>query len=221
MKHLATVAARSTWLFNMLELNPKGQRLFPYLTDALTEQYDFDDQPEPSTDATSSDKQVGTKFKNGQFDSKSGPVVVSLDLYDDGLAAVTSHSSEVTDEFIRHAISWAESTFSLKFDPSLVVNRIYVSEVVVKLSGSLADRLKPLGAFADLLSSHSFGKPPQPFSPSGITFTSGDGSTTFTLDRRTNTPVSANVFYSRALTDTATHLTLLSDLEQILGGSDD
>ena len=46
MKVLNVVAARSTWLFDVADLNPKGKSLFPELIDWLKDNYHFKKAPE-------------------------------------------------------------------------------------------------------------------------------------------------------------------------------
>lgn len=217
MEQLAIASAKSIWLVNLAELNPKGLRLFPNLTNALTDLYDFDEQPDDAPTVPGTSSQPGIKFKNGQFETEQGAVRVSLELYDDGIVADSSVSTEVTNLFIQHAIDWATTAFGLKFSPSLVMNQLYASEVVVKLTSRFSERLKPLSTFADLLSGNSFGAPPQAFFPSGVTFATASGGAPFTIERRANTPLDANVFYSKAAIDTSTHLKLLADFDRMLG----
>ena len=88
MKLLSVISARSTWLFNLGDLNPKGLRLFPQLIDALTEAYDFDDQPQDAPNAPGEKpSQLGIQFKNGKFETDEGPIRVALELFDDGIVA--------------------------------------------------------------------------------------------------------------------------------------
>jgi hypothetical protein len=39
---------------------------------------------------------------------------------------------------------------------------------------------------------------------------------TFTIERRANTPIEANVFYSKAAMDTALHVRMLGEFEKLL-----
>jgi hypothetical protein len=217
MKLLSVLSARSTWLFNLGDLNPKGLRLFPQITDALTEAYDFDEQPDDAPLAPGeTPAQPGIKFRNGQFETDQGPILVGLELYNDGIIAESSASTEVTDAFLQHAIDWAVQSFELIFDHSLVRERIHGSELSVQFAPCLSEVLKPLGAFAELLSNTSFNQPPQKYFPSGVTFATATGAAPFSIEKRANTSPEANVFYSKAMTDTKTHLSLLEQFERLL-----
>jgi hypothetical protein len=220
MKLLSVLAARSTWLFNLVDLNPKGLRLFPEITDALREAYDFDDQPDDAP-LTPGEKpmQPGIKFKNGQFQTDTGSIRVALEIFDDGVIAESSASTEVTDAFLTHVIDWVVQSYELTFDPGLVRERIHGSELSVQFTPRLSEALKPLGAFAELLSSVSFNLPPQTYYPSGVSFSTATGAAPFSIEKRANTSPDANVFYSKAMTDTKTHLALLDKFERLLTGT--
>jgi hypothetical protein len=218
MKPIVVIAARCTWLFNLTDMNPKGLKLFPFLTEALTDKYDFDAQPDDATTERTKSSEPGIKFKNGQFESPEGTVRVSLELFDDGIVAESPVSTEVTELFMQDAINWATTSFGLVFDPALVKNRIYISEIVVQFTSRLPESLKPLRLFAELLSGTPFGNSaPQPYYPSEITFATAAGATPFSIQKRANSPIEANVFYSRAAVDTPTHLRLLDEFDRMLG----
>ena len=125
MEAVSIVSAKSIWLMNLSDLNPKGLRLFPDLSDALVAMYDFDEQPDNAPTALGNTTQPGVKFENGQFETDNGTVRVGLDLYADGIVADTSVSTEVTDAFVSHALNWATSSFGLKYDPRLLMKRMY------------------------------------------------------------------------------------------------
>ena len=216
MKLLSVISARSTWLFNLADLNPKGRLLFPQLTDALTEAYDFDDQPEGAPIAPGEPSQPGIKFKNGRFETNDGPIRVALELFDDGIVAESAASTDVTNALVQHVIEWAVKSFDLSFDQSQVRERILGSELAVQFTPRLADAMKPLGAFAELLSNTSLNLPQQKYFPSGVTFSTAAGTAPFSIEKRANTSPEANIFYSKAMTDTKTHLSLLEQFERLL-----
>lgn len=210
MQPIAVLSAKSIWLINQAEINPKGLRIFPNLADALTDIYDFDPQPEETIDAPSP---TVLSFKNGQFDTKQGLVRVGLELFKDGIVADSSVSSEVTEQFMQHVIDWATSSFGLVFDPALMMNRLYSSELVVRLEHSPWDQLAQLDSFSDTLTSLAGNKT---FIPSGLTFTATSGSELFSIERRPNVPADANVVYSKAPFDSTRHMQALSEFDAML-----
>ena len=65
MDLISVASARAVWLVNAIDLNPRGLRILPPLTEALIDKYDFDpppDQPEPPQSANS------IKLKEGMFE---------------------------------------------------------------------------------------------------------------------------------------------------------
>jgi hypothetical protein len=213
MEVLSVLSAKSIWLTNLSELNPKGLRLFPNLSDALTDMYDFDEQPEDAPIKPGATPDLGIHFRNGQFETDDGFVKVGLDVFDDGFVADTSVSTDVTEKFLEHVLNWA-MTFGLKFNRGLLFNKIFVSEIVVKFSGPVLQRFESLNMFSELLSENA----PNivqglKFAPSSLTFAANIGSQQFTIERRNNTPIDANVFFSKSNMRTSSHLKMLQDFE--------
>lgn len=221
MELITIVSAKVVWIINTSDLNPKGVRLFPDLTDALTDTFDFDEQPDDAPITPSSASQPGIKFKNGRFETDQGAIKVGLEIYDDGFVAESSSSTEVTERFLKYALDWATTTFGLRFNPDFVMKRIYASELVIRFECPLSTSISPLFSFARLLSDATSSVVSQPFSLSGLTFASQPltGSTApmvFTIERRTNTHPDANVFYTKAPLTTETHIRLMGQFDELL-----
>lgn len=216
METISIVSAKSIWLMNLADINPKGLRLFPDLSDALVEAYDFDEQPDDAPTTLGNTTQPSIKFENGQFDTPNGVVRVGLELYADGIVADTSISTDITDAFVQHALNWGNATFGLNYDPRLLMKKMYASEVVVRLNSSFSKHLTPLNAFAELLTKAIPGG--QRYAPIGVNFSSvAPTPNPFFIERRANTPIDSNVFYSKASIDTALHLKLLGEFDALLG----
>src|SRR5438874_7481889 len=67
MQLLNVITARSVWLFDIAELNPRGKALFPDLFEWLKEAYDFQKVPSSLTDV---DDTKAFVFSNGQYQAK-------------------------------------------------------------------------------------------------------------------------------------------------------
>ncbi len=216
METVSIVIARAIWLINLADLNPKGLRLVPDLSDALTDAYDFDEQPEDAPFRVGPTADSILKFKNGQFETESGLVRVGLDVYDDGLVAETSVSTDVSEQFLEHVLYWSTS-FGLRFDAELIFNKVYVSEVVVRFASPVLKNFAQLNKFSDVLTENAPGfGPGQTFSLTAITFGASLGTQQFSVERRNNSPADANVFYSKSSMKTSMHLRMLSQFEQLL-----
>src|SRR5207248_11230692 len=95
MQLLNVITARSVWLFDIAELNPRGKALFPDLFEWLKEAYDFQKVPSSLTDV---DDTKAFVFSNGQYQAKEEIFVhVELKIYNDGLMANTQSSTRDTE----------------------------------------------------------------------------------------------------------------------------
>jgi hypothetical protein len=218
---LNIVAARSTWLFDLADLNPKGKSLFPEIIDWLKDTYNFQEAPE-STSVPNEENRKGLPFKRGEFQAREEVFVdVELTLFNDGLVANSSSSTEDTDRFLENVLASAVTKFSLTFDPSMVRRKLYLSEVNVKLDQPLANLNPKLAQFAEKLSSMCRTIIAQPFEVGGLSLWADVTNAVykappFLIERRINAPFNENRFYSKAPLQTEEHVTLLKELEDIL-----
>ncbi len=219
MRVMNVVAARSTWLFDLADLNPKGKSLFPEIGEWLKDTYSFKESPEPSA---VTDDGKGMIFKKGEFQAREEVFVdVELTLFNDGLVANSSSSTEDTDKFLQNVIDSAVTEFSLTFDPDMLRRRLYLSELNVKFDQPLANLNPKLTQFADKLSAMCKDVIAKPFETGGLSFWTDVTLAVykippFTIERKLNAPFNENRFYTKAPVQTENHKTLLTELEQIL-----
>src|SRR5437016_1435077 len=129
MELLNVIAARSVWLFDIAELNPRGKALFPDLFDWLKDSYNFQKVPSSLTDV---DDTKAFVFSTGQYQAKEEIFVgVELKIYNDGLIANTQSSTRDTDRFLEDVLISASAEFSLNFRPEMIRKKLYVSELNV------------------------------------------------------------------------------------------
>ena len=96
MNLLSIGLARSIWLFQIAEWNPRGRAMHPIFF-SLMEQYKF--LKAPKLDEI--DWQKGIKFEDGTFKAKTGEeLTVALTVYADGAVADTRSSTQHSDEFL-------------------------------------------------------------------------------------------------------------------------
>lgn len=219
MRVLNVVAARSTWLFELADLNPKGKSLFPEIVDWLKETYNFDEAPGPTSKV---DDGKGMIFKKGEFQAREEVFVdVELTLFNDGLVANSSSSTDDTDKFLENVIASAMTEFSLTFDSTMIRRKLYLSELNVRLDQPLVNLNPKLAQFAEKLSSMCSTIITQPFEVGGLSLWTDVTNSVykappFSIERRLNAPFHENRFYSKAPLQTEQHITLLKELEQIL-----
>jgi hypothetical protein len=220
MELISIISAKIIWLMNTADLNRRGLRVFPNLTNALTEAYDFDEQPDTAPVTPGDGNQVSIKFVNGQFEDDGDSYRVGLEIYADGIIADSSASTQVTERFLAHVVQWATTNFGFKFDPALILRKLYGSEVVARFDTPLATAFKSLEKFSELLTAALPGSRQNQFSLATMVFSSppptGGTAPAFSIERRTNTPVEANVFFCKAPVDTDVHINLLGELDKLL-----
>jgi len=219
MRVLNVIAARATWLFEIADLNPKGKSIFPEIIDWLKETYDFDKAPESATDLT---ENKGLLFKEGAFQAREEMFVsVELTVFNDGLVANSSSSTDDTEKFLENVVTSAVTEFSLTFDPSMIRRKLYLSELNVRLEQPLGNLNPRLTEFAKKLSSLCTGVASEPFEVGGLSLWSDVTNAVykvppFTIERRLNAPFNENRFYSKAPLRTDEHVEMLKELEEIL-----
>jgi len=220
MKLLNVMKAHSAWLFDLQDLNPRGKSIFPDLIDWLKEEYHFSKFPKSVSDLDPTTKAL--VFTGGEFMVEE-EIFKSVDLtiYNDGLVANTLSSTKDTDAFLERVLSSASKEWSLAYTPEMIRRSLYISEVNVRLEGSLSKLSPQLVQFTSKISSAVSEDLKSPFEFSGISFgtdpfmqfpqTSG-----FAVERKIGAPFSENRYYSKAPLQTERHLELLADLEKFM-----
>ena len=217
MRVLNVVSASSTWLFEVADLNPKGKSLFPEVLEWLKDTYNFKVTPET---AEAIEGKEGLQFKKGEYQAREEVFVdVELTIFNDGIVAKSSSSTEDTDKFLDNVISSLTAEFSLTFDSSMIRRKLYLSELNIKLEQPLPNLNAKLTAFSSTLTKASGSA--NPFELGGISFWSDVTHAVyktppFTIERRMNAPFNENRFYTKAPVSTEQHIAMLKELEQIL-----
>jgi hypothetical protein len=217
MRVLNIVSADSTWLFDLADLNPKGKSVFPEIIDWLKDTYNFKEAPTTAADLESG---KGLVFKDGQFQAREEVFVdVQLSIFNDGLVAKSSSSTEDTDKFLESVVNSVVIEFNLAFDPNMIRKRIYLSQLNVRFETPLGNVNPRLGEFAQDLTAMCPGHPT--FEVGGLSFwTDGTVQATktapFIIERRLNAPFNENRFFSKAPLQTEQHIAMLTKLEGIL-----
>lgn len=220
MRVLNVVSASSTWLFEIADLNPKGKSLFPELLDWLKDRYNFKTAPET---AEAIEGKEGLQFKKGAYQAKEEVFVdVELTIFNDGVLAKSSSSTEDTDKFIEDVISGVVLDFSLTFDQNMIRRKLYLSELNIKLEQPLPNLNPKLSAFAARLTKDSGSA--NLFEVGGISFWTDVTNSVyktppFTIERRLNAPFGESRFYTKAPVKTSQHISLLAELEGVLATS--
>jgi hypothetical protein len=214
MQLLNVITARSVWLFDIAELNPRGKALFPDLFEWLKDAYDFQKVPSSLTDV---DDTKAFVFSNGQYQAKEEIFVhVELKIYNDGLMANTQSSTRDTDRFLEDVLISASAEFSLNFRPEMIRKKLYLSELNVS---SLKHFANPgFERFATKIAQATSSNGPFDFEFGGVSFWPRQtfpplAVAAFHFERKLNTDRDQHKYFSRAPLQTDDHLQLLTDFE--------
>ena len=98
MQLISVGVARSIWLFDINDLNPKGKNILPDLLIWLGEKYNFQNFPKSLADLDQEKK--GYLFKTGEFQTDEHAIQVNLSIFGDGVVAESWASTEKSDLFL-------------------------------------------------------------------------------------------------------------------------
>lgn len=128
------ITARSLWLGDLTRMNPRGRDLIKLVSPILSEWYGFQ-APQPPYDL---DK-AGVEFLWGEFvpDGESEPIGLDVRMFNDGVVATCTTSTDHTDEFLGGTLNRLTGLGVIQFDERIIRKKAYVSEVIVQLDVSL------------------------------------------------------------------------------------
>lgn len=215
MELLSVSRARSIWLFDVNDLNPRGKSIQNELMEWLESSYHFSKVPKSPDDL---DDTKGLAFSDGEFQVKEELFIrVALKIYNDGMVADTSSSTEDTDAFLKDVLESAAKEFTLTWKPDMLRRKLYLSDVFVKLDTSLGLLRPELEEFGKTITSLLGGKTQWGFSR--IAFSAeieGDNPLRFTLERQVARPFVENRYFSSAPFQTHVHLEMIREFEKLL-----
>ncbi len=219
MKLLSVNLARSFWVGQTADLNPKGMAVYPLIITFLVDTYKFKKFPSPTIPPVAPPMGEGFKFQWGEFTVKEGfTVTVGLSLHTDGLLAETNSSTDDTDAFLSDMLARYSEIFQSPDYNEVLRRKIYVSQLYVSSDKTLQIINPRLNEFASLFGQNI--TPAAAVELGGISFWSESINNTlsesFTFERAINSSLSDNRYYSAAPLQTNKHLELLDKLEEIL-----
>jgi hypothetical protein len=206
--------ARSIWLLDLNDLNPRGKAVGPDLIEWLKDAYQFSKVPKDPNDL---DETKALFFGGGQFQVREEIFIgVELRIYNDGLVADTRESTESSDLFLSDVFESAAKEFSLAYKPEMIRKKMYLSELIVSTGKSLAVLNPKLNQFAEKVTKAAGDKLPVELAGVSLWSETNPNLLHFRFERKWGADFSENRYYSRAPLPTAKHLELLNDLEGIL-----
>ncbi|MCC6366502.1 MAG: hypothetical protein IT165_23540 [Bryobacterales bacterium] len=224
MKLLHVRQARSIWLFDIQDLNPRGKSVLGAVVDWIGGRYSFADTPdlekilkEGSTDLPS----AGLVFQRGSFQAREDLFldINCFTIYNDGVVVDTAASTQDGDQFLGDLLAGLAREFGLTYDPAMIRKRLYLSTLIVQLQITLDAGYPELASFAGAIS-EAVHEASSPFRFAGISFwtepNDAGNSKTFSLMPQAGRPFAENRYFSEAPLKTDDHYRLLEELEKTL-----
>jgi hypothetical protein len=213
----SVVLARTIWLFDLTEFNPKGLNIWP-VAEWLAEKYRFAGIPKNILDLN---EEKALAFRFGSFlNSRNDNIVVSLTVYNNGFAAEASTSTDDSDEFVQTVAAEVADNFNLHIPKK--IRRAHVSQLDFESDFSLEAFSPKLAAFTRELTnavksrdqetqSYDFGVlqlwTPDPNPATAPAF--------FRFERKLGTQFSDKRYFSQAALVTKEHIRFVEMLEKI------
>jgi hypothetical protein len=160
----------------------------------------------------------GVEFKHGKFMYQKQSVVIDqLTVFNDGVAADTSSSTDDSDHFLDNLAEWAKVAMP---KAEITGPRYYLSHLEVKMSEPLevyTPRFQPIGEKVTMLL-NGYGIPAPRYEATAINLhfdqlgKAGTQPGVFYIDRRLGLPFNENLWFSQAPLRTTDHIALLKEL---------
>jgi hypothetical protein len=207
--------ARTIWLFELARLNPTGMSLRGVIEE-IGKRYRFAKVPANQLDL---DEKHSLAFKGGTFTgARSVPIIVSLNIYNDGFVADTMSSTDETTEFLNDLTKWLYDTYGLTVPKERRV--LYLSQIDFRSDVSLTNINRRLETFAANL--EALGNTAEKhYEVGSIQFWTEDSSKSGSaapvkIERKVSAPFSAEHYFSQAPLPTTVHIELVNEFEAIL-----
>lgn len=217
MKLLTISIARSIWLFNLNDLNPRGKKIGPSSISHLVETYRFAQYPKTSEEM---DENKGMHFMDGTFNLKSGEAItVNFKVFAFGVAAETRSSTKDSDAFITEVLEWISKEYDLPSIDQILRSTAYYSEMHLRSEHTLSLLNPKLERITQKLNSNVKGHGEMVYQPAGITFWNNPSlnqAFPFKFERVDGMGFAEQRYFSAAPLETEIHLDILNDLESIL-----
>ena len=189
---------------------------YPEIVEGLKARYSFLSAPKEHEILLEPPK--GIELKHGKFVYRDQVVIIDkFTLFNDGVAADTTSSTDDSGYFLDDLMEWAKSAM-----PKAQISRprYYLSHIEFKMSEPLegyTPRLKPVGEqLTALLKSYGIAVPRYEATAIHLRFDQigkiNPQPGVFFIDRRAGIPFSENIWFSQAPLRTKDHIALLEDL---------
>jgi hypothetical protein len=207
--------ARTIWLFNFQSMNPTGMSL-KVVIEEIAKRYQFAQAPKNELDL---DEKRSLAFKGGTFvGPRKVPIMVGLDVYNDGMVADTTSSTEESTDFLVDLTSWLAKTYNLMIPKQHAIN--FLSQIDFQMEASLIHLNRRLEPFVANLEAFAKSRERR-YEVGSIQFWTEDIGkpgvpAPVKVERKISAPFDANHYFSQAPVPTPRHIELLNEFEAIL-----
>lgn len=218
MKLLSVITARSIWVCDINDFNPKGRKL-EMLSPFLVDTYRFKTWPDPRKLIDLA--KDGMIFQAGEFKGIDGDLVnINLSIFNFGIVSETSSSTADSDTFLETLTGQLSENFNLPLYKNIIKMRNYLSQLYVTTEKSLELFNPKLTQISKYLSDNVSGFKKPDYRMAGVSFwadpVNAINPTNFSFERQASKPFSENRYFSAAQLQTDKHLELLNILEGIM-----
>ena len=214
MELSAILIARVLSFFEVVDVTPRSGIFFPDLVKELVHHCNFQKFPTTLDEWNSSE---GAQFHIGKLGKT---VIDRLIVYNNGLQVETHAGTSESKRIMEEIFLWAKDKFGIVYGPDTVKQWAYVSTVTFRsdvplLVTSPIERLAQAvtGHMSKLLEEEVVYRPIS-LSIGHDPLTRKYGRASFLLQKRGETPLSDNKYFSEAPLPTDTHLELLAQYEK-------
>jgi hypothetical protein len=220
MKIISVDVARTTWLFPVNEMNPKGLNLSEAFL-GLAAKYDFKKFPKHTGDFDPEAK--GLVFNEGSFKNKEGlNILVKLTIFLDGIVSDCWSSTNDAEDFLRDAMSWMKKEHGLSIPEDRTVKTLYLSQLTVAPDKDIAIFSQKMQALADKLSSLTTesGREHSGFTFAGFSMWAKEWNKTgspgpYRYEIKSGSAPGENRYYAGAALPTEAHIAIIEEQERI------
>jgi hypothetical protein len=221
MKILYIGIARAIWLFDLAALNPAGKSMQKAI-EAIAKKYEFAKAPQSIGDLSN---KKGLAFMAGTFlNSKRVPVLVTLNIYNDGVVVDTMSSTDDSTAFLTELTQWLNQEFGFQI-PSHI-RKGFFSQIdfecdvpMTKLNPKLDQFIKSVESLVKTADGKA-----RRFDLAALNFWTEDvnnpgAPAVVKFERKISAQFSANHYFSQAPVETDAHKRLLDEFEELLKSS--
>jgi hypothetical protein len=197
------------------DLNKSGRVYLPNVINGLLNRFQFQKWPQKFEEM---DEAKGIEFLEGLWD---GTPVSKLTIYNSGFLVETQVSTAESERILEEALLWGAGQWGLSYQPGDIKRKRYVSDLTFNTDTPLLDAFAPFRELTSAVAEHAsrIVEKPIPYFGSRLDAEIEHHPlnmpiTPFSIQRRADTPMSENKYFSEAPLPTDIHVSLLEKFDR-------